>query len=121
MNIASLLQIINNALNAVRVALEPIPGLLLVCTCSRRPGFSSLITSSEIYADMDQNENDDVLKAFIFNVINRIKENLQDDGVCFVAIPPNELKLTLTGGNAGGPIVLTGTNINYIFTYAIIR
>lgn len=47
--------------------------------------------------------------------------NIQDDGVCFVAIPPGELKFQLVGGNAGGPLVLDGQNINYVFTWAIIR
>lgn len=121
MNISSLIQIINNALERVKTKLTQIPGLFLVCTCSRRPGFSSLIASSKIYADMDQNEYDDVVKAFVYNLVDKIKRNMQDDGVCFVAIKPNELQLQLTGGNGGGPIVLNGSNKNYVFTWAIIR
>lgn len=65
--------------------------------------------------------NDEIVKEFTFNLINRIKMNIQDDGVCFVAIPPGELKFQLVGGNAGGPLVLDGQNINYVFTWAIIR
>lgn len=123
MNISSLIQIITNALDKVRTVLAPIPGLLLVCTCSRRPGFSSLLTSAKVYSDMEyaNNEFDDVVKEFVYNVVNRIKENIQDDGVCFIAIPPNQLKLQLAGGNGGGPVLLDGTNKNYVFTWAIIR
>ena len=68
-----------------------------------------------------QNDNDDIIKAFVFNVVNSIKKNIQDDGVCFVVIPPNELVVSLVGGNVGGPIVLTGSNVNYVFAWAIIK
>ena len=122
MNISSLMSLITNALDKTRVALQKIPGIFLICTCSRRPGFSSILTSAKVYADMNYVENnDEIVKEFTFNLINRIKMNIQDDGVCFVAIPPGELKFQLVVGNAGGPLVLDGQNINYVFTWAIIR
>ena len=101
--------------------LQQIPAILLICTCTRRPGFSATITSAKVYADMNENENDEIVKQFVYNVIEKIKNNLHDDGVCFVVIPPGELRVQLTGGNAGGPISLDGQNKNYVFAYAIIR
>ena len=121
MNISSLIEIVNRSLDKVKVGLQHIPAVLLICTCIRRPGFSSIITSAKIYADMFENENDEIVKAFVFNVVDKIKRNLQDDGVCFIAIPPGNLKVQLVGGNAGGPIALKGSNINFIFTWGIIR
>lgn len=123
MNITSLLNIVSGAMNKARTILVQIPGILLICTCSRRPGFSSILASAKIYADMKyaQNENDEIVKKFVFNVIDRIKKNMQDDGVCLIAIPPNGLILQLVGGNAGGPAVLNGSNVNYVFTWAIMR
>ena len=124
MNLSSVIGTISNMLNTARSWLTPIPGILLVCTSCRRAGFSSLLTSAAIYADMEgitNEEYDDVVKKFVFNVVDKIKRNLQDDGVCFIAIPPNELDFRLVGGNAGGPITLTGKNRNYVFTWAIIR
>lgn len=127
MNIKSVVESVSRAVGVIRTALVPIPGMLLSCTCSRRPGFSSIITSAAIYADMyrdgvrSDNEYDDIVKKFVMNVVDKIKRGLQDDGVCFVAIPPGELKFKLIGGNAGGPILLNGENKNYVFTYAIIR
>ena len=82
---------------------------------------------------MHQNENDDIVKAFVFNVVEKIKMNLQDDGVCFVIIPPGEFKFQLIGANSMGPIILNesptsspekpeaATNNTYVFAYAIIR
>ena len=123
MNITSLISIVNTALDKTRVALQQIPGLMLICTCTRRPGFSSIIASAKAYADMKyvSEENDEIVKEFTYNLINRIKLNIQDDGVCFIAIPPGGLQLQLNGGNAGGPVILTGSNQNYVFTYGIIR
>ena len=123
MNISSLMQIVNGALDRTRIALQKIPGLLMICTCSRRPGFSSILASAKVYSDMNyvQQEYDDIVKKFVYNVVDRIKLNMQDDGVCFIVIPPNELILQLAGGNAGGPVLLTGTNKNYVFTWGITR
>ena len=123
MNISSLISIVNTALDRTRVALRKLPGLFMVCTCSRRPGFSSILTSAKVYADMNyvQEDNDEIVKEFTFNLINRIKENIHDDGVCFVIIPPGAAQFQLNGGNAGGPVILTGSNKNYAFCWAIIR
>jgi hypothetical protein len=123
MNISSLITIVNTALDATRVALQQIPSLLLISTSSRRPGFSSIIASAKVYADMKyvSEDNDEIVKEFTYNLINRIKLNIQDDGVCFIAIPPGGLRLQLNGANALGPAVLTGSNKNYVFTYGIIR
>lgn len=121
MNISSVISTVTSVMDKVRTKLAQIPGLLMICTCSRRPGFSSIIASAKIYSDMQQNENDEIVKKFVFNVVDRIKRNIQDDGVCFVAIPPYGLSLKLVGGNAGGPIILEGGNTNYVFTWAIIR
>lgn len=75
-------------------------------------------------------ENDEIVKKFVYNVINRIKMNIQDDGVCFVIIPPGEMKFQLVGANAMGPIILnespadsskSPSNNNFVFVWAIIR
>ena len=123
MNISLLISILNAAIDKTRVALQKIPGTLLLATCSRRPGFSSILSSAKAYADMNyvQEENEEIVKEFTFNLINRIKENIHDDGVCFVIIPPGSAQFQLNGGNAGGPAVLTGSNTNYAFCWAIIR
>ena len=122
MNISSIIQTISSAIDSVRNVLAPIPGLFLICTCTRRPGFSSIITSAKIYADMNQNENDEIVKKFVMNVVDKIKKNIHDDGVCFVIMPPGSLAFQLIGSNAGGPIVFSETqNLNFVFAWAIIR
>lgn len=121
MNISDVLEAVDGIFDKTRKALEPIPATMLLATAARRPGFSETITSAEISADMVQNEYDDTVKAFICNVVDKIKTNMQDDSVCFIAIPPNELKFKLMGANAMGPFVLDGTNTNFVFIMAIIR
>lgn len=123
MGISGLISIISEGLERVRIKLQQIPAILLLCTCTRRSGLSSIIMSAKIYADMNyaQNENDEIVKQFVFNVIDKIKQNIHDDGVCFVIIPPGELRVELSGGNAGGPVVLDGSNTNFVFAWGIIR
>ena len=130
MKLAGLAQIISSAMDSIRNFLVPIPSILMLCTCNRRPGFSSILASAKVYAGMNQNDNDEIVKKFVLNVIDKIKSNLQDDGVCFVIIPPGELQFQLYGSNAGGPIVMTQdarnsetlpSNPNFVFAYGIIR
>ena len=132
MNISSVIQTVSSAIDSVRGALAPIPGTLMLCTCARRPGFSSILTSAKIYADMHQNENDEILKKFVMNVVDKLKNNLHDDAACWVVIPPGALKFILTGSNAMGPVVfrdaknpdpydLTISNGHFIIAYGIIR
>ena len=131
MNISALMSLVTRALGRIRIPLFKFPGIFLICTCARRPGFSSTLTSAKVYADMNYVENnDEVVKEFTFNLINRIKMNIQDDGICFVIIPPGEMKFQLAGGNAGGSIILNESpadskkvpsNNNFIFSWAIIR
>ena len=77
MNIVNLIQVITGAIENIRSFLAPIPAILLQCTCSRRPGFSAILTSAKIYADMKQTENDDIVRKFVFNVIDKIKKKRQ--------------------------------------------
>ena len=130
MILSTLIHTLSNVIDSTRSFLAPIPGALLLCTCSRRPGFSSILTSAKVYADMNQNENDEIVKRFVYNVIDKIKMNIQDDGVCLIAIPPGALRFNLIGANAMGPIVLnedpkdsneTPSNRNFTFMWGIIR
>lgn len=130
MNLNGLIQVVSSSLDAVRGFLAPIPAFLMLCTATRRPGFLSTLTSAKIYADMNLESNDDIVKAFVYNVVDKFKQNLQDDSVCFIAIPPGELKFELIGGNAGGPIVLNEnpansneapSNATFVFALGIIR
>ena len=113
-NISNISQMLSTALDGVRQKLVSIPGIMLQCTCCRRPGFSSIVTSAKIYADMRETDNDEIVKSFTYNMVNKIKENIQEDGVAFIAIKPNDIQFQLTGGNAGGPITLVGSNKNCV-------
>ena len=124
MKLADLTQIVSSAMDSIRNFLAPIPSILLLCTCNRRPGFSSILASSKVQVDGE------IVRKFVLNVIDKIKSNLQDDGVCFIIIPPGELQFQLYGSNAGGPIVMTQdarnsemlpSNPNFVFAYGIIR
>ncbi len=130
MNFSSVIQSISSALNVARIKLQPIPGLLMLCTSGRRPGLSSILASAKIFSEMNESEFDDVLKKFIYNLVDKIKLGIQDDAVCLIVIPPGELKYTLTGGNVFGPVILNEnpmdatklpSNPNYVVCWGIIR
>ena len=126
-NITTVVQTLANLVELTRSRVRKIPGLLLMSTASRRPGFSSILTSAKIYTDMLKDgvrsdyDFDSVLKNFVLNVVDKLKRGLQDDGVCLIAIPPEELQFRIPSGNVGGESTLEGSNTNYVFVYGIIR
>lgn len=128
MSISTILDALSDAFDSVRGILVPIPGILMLCTAMRRPGLSAILISAKIYADMHQNENDDIVKKFVLNVVDKIKTEIQDNGVCFVIIPPGELKFMLFGSNALGPVIFKDSqgssifkNLNYVVGWGIMR
>lgn len=134
MNFTSVIHAILTPLEHVRKVLIPIPAILLLCTSNRRPGFSSILASAKIYADMHEVEGNDachnVVKQFVYNVVDKFKQVLHDDAVCFIIIPPGEMKYELIGANAMGPIIFKKdesspdgslSNKDYIFAWGIIR
>lgn len=128
MSISTILDALSGAFDSARGILAPIPGILMLCTAMRRPGLSAILISAKIYADMHQNENDDIVKKFVLNVVDKIKTEIQDNGVCFVIIPPGELKFMLFGSNALGPVIFKDSqgssifkNLNYVVGWGIMR
>ena len=46
--------------------------------------------------------------------VEEIINAIRDDGQIQISIPPGAIQFTGSGSNAGGPVVVVGTNINFI-------
>lgn len=120
--ISEIINAVSGLLGEARAPLLPIPGILLKCTAMHRPGLSAAIAASHTFSSLGkENNGDDILKRFIFNFVETLKTNMQDDGVCNIAFPPGSFLFRLEGVNGGGPVVLIGTNKNYVLGWGIIR
>ena len=122
LGITEVINAISGLLGEARGPLIPIPGILLKCTAMRRPGISAAVAAARAFSNQIKgNFEDDTLKRFIFTFVETLKTNMQDDGVCNIAFPPGSFLFRLEGVNGGGPVVLIGTNKNYVLGWGIIR
>lgn len=130
MNIKALLETVNSALDAARKPVTAMAALLVYATAIQRPGISKIKITSEIISDNatlgintgqmpDGTEN--VVNEFVANVVEKVVDTLKDDAMVECVIPIGALVVEANGGNAGGPVVAIGSNINNAKGYGIIR
>lgn len=130
MNIKSLIEAVNTALDAARKPVTAMAAFLIYATAVQRPGISKIKITSEIISDNttlgintgqmpDGTEN--VVNEFVSNVVEKVVDTLKDDAMVECVIPIGSVVVQANGGNAGGPVVAVGTNINNAKGYGVIR
>lgn len=130
MNIKNLIELVNGALEAARKPATQIAAFLIYATAVQRPGVSKLKISSEIIADnatlgintgQMPDGTDNIVNEFVYNVVEKVIDTLKYDAMVECVIPTGSIVVEAEGGNAGGPIVAIGTNINNAKGYGVIR
>lgn len=122
MNIRSICNTINRVIDSARNALSPIPALLLVCSAIKRPGLSAMVVASNIISrqyeagapsgplpDGSRSISEAMERIRVEEMIKAIKSDMEVE----VGIPIGGIQITGTGSNAGGPVTITGFNINF--------
>lgn len=130
MNITSLIELTNKAMEAARKPATKIAALLVYSTAVQRPGVSKIKITSEVISDnaalgintgQMPDGTDNVVNEFVYNVVEKVIDNLKDDALVECVIPSGSLIVEANGANAGGPVVAVGTNINNAKGYGVIR
>lgn len=112
---------LNKAIQTARTPIATIPSALIASSVINRPGLSAMMITSNIIrrqseagapvgpaADGSENIAEAMERIRVEEIIKAIKL----DGRVQVAIPIGAIQITGTGANAGGPVVITGTNTN---------
>lgn len=130
MNLNSLIQSVNTALDTARKPINAVSAYLLSVTAPMRPGISKIKITSEVIADNGNlgintgqmpDGTDNVVNEFVYNVVEKVIDSLKDDAVVECVIPAGSVIVQATGANAGGPVEAVGTNINNAKGYGVIR
>lgn len=111
----SLMEILSSA----RFPAQTPPVVPLYCEEQIRPGLSATALSSKIISrlpdigiptdDMpDGSEN--INNKFVRLVCEEVVKAIKEDGVVMCGLPTGVFQITGTGGNAGGPVQITGFN-----------
>lgn len=120
MNISSVVEAITKTMDGVKIPANILPPLLLKCTSLMRPGLSAYKIASRIIQnnkalDIPTGPNEDgsenLINAYTYNVVKEIVNAIKNEATVQVAVPANSLLVEAKGGNAGGPIVVVGSNL----------
>lgn len=129
-NLDKITSIINTAINSMKTPAETLPAFLLYCVSIKRPGLSpSKITSKIISGNGDlgiptganPDGSPNLINQYTYNIVKNVVDAIKEDGVVQVAIPAGSIMIQANGGNAGGPVVCTGSNIMTTIAKGIIR
>lgn len=120
MNISSVVEAISKTMDGVKIPASILPPMLLKCTSLMRSGLSAYKIASRVIQNnkalgIPTGENADgsenLINAFTYNFAKEFVNAIKNEATVQVAVPASSLLIEANGGNAGGPIVVTGTNL----------
>lgn len=94
---------------------------MLLCEIMNRPGLSAISLTSAIiarlpeagiYTGTGKDGKENMVNQFVKIVSEELIKEIHDNAVVQGAIEMGQITITGEGGNAGGPVVITGRNIN---------
>lgn len=106
-------------LQNARIPEQGVPAIPLYCEEQMRPGLSATTIASKIISRLpdigipngvnpDGSEN--VVNKFVKLICEEFVNAIKDDSVVMASVNMGEIQITGTGGNAGGPVQVTGFN-----------
>lgn len=120
MSITTVVNKITNVMDTGKIGGKQLPPPLLKCVALKRTGLSAYKTTAKIIENnkklgIETGPNPDgsqnKINQYTYNVVKEVFKALKEDAMVDVAIPQFSLLVETTGGNAGGPVICTGTNI----------
>lgn len=120
MDIESVVETINTALDSADIEASTVPPFLLKCSSMDRSGLSAYKIATKV---IEQNKlvgiptepnpdgSDNLINLYTYNIVKAIVDALQNDASVQVAIPMESLMIQGNGANAGGAVTIIGTNI----------
>ena len=124
MGIQQICQTITNFFKNVRPPFPQLSRLLLVCSMIRRPGLSTIQSTSNIVKDLNKlgiptgpmpDGSANLTVGFVFASTKEIYRGLKEDASVQVSLQPGTLSSIGYGANAGGPITIISNSINAPF------
>lgn len=121
---------IEKTINKIPSPAQVLPDELLLCTAIRRPGLSAYKIASEaitnnhalgIPTEPNEDGSPNLINQYTYNIVKCIVDGIKNDAVVQAALPAGSLMIQATGGNAGGPVTVQGTNIKSSKVKGLVR
>lgn len=112
-----------------RAPFQAISGLIMVCSLAKRPGLSAILSTARIINEINKNGintgpmedgSPNQLDIVVHEITKEIYRALREDANIQTAMGPGSFTTLGQGANAGGPVVITSTIINYAKGVAMI-
>ena len=119
-NITNIVNRMTERMDSIKTPAPSIPPTLLKCLSLQRAGLSPYKIAAKIIennkklgipTEPNPDGSENVINQYTYNITKCIVEAIQEDAKVSVAIPMQSLLIQTMGGNAGGPVVCTGTNL----------
>lgn len=130
MSLINIIGSITDTLNTIKTPATSIPPFILAMGGQFRSGISASMVAAKIIqrqseagapygpsADGSANIAEAMERIRVEEIINALKFDAQVQ----IAIPPGNISITASGANAGGPVVVQGTNTTVVNGYGIIQ
>ena len=119
MNLLTIASSLQKMIEAIRLPIPIIPAIMIICSVIKRPGLSAIMTASNAIAGQSEfnapigdlpDGTPNMMNAMMYKLTQCIYKDITRNGVVQIAIPIGGIQVTVTGANAGGPIVAKGKN-----------
>lgn len=130
MGIEQICKTISKFFDNTRPPFPQLSRLLLVCSMIRRPGLSVIQSVANITKDLNKlgiptgvmpDGSANLTIGFTYANTNEIYRAMKNDASIQVGAQPGSMMITAFGGNAGGPIVVNGTNTSTGMLYGNLK
>lgn len=104
-----------------RSAAATIPAIVMLCSLAKRPGLSTIVSVMNILQNFKKSGipteplpsgEQNLYVQMTIHIVDEIYRALREDANIQGAGAPGAFSIIAKGGNAGGPIVVEGSNIN---------
>lgn len=130
MDITSILNTITDTIDSVKTPATSVPPFILALGGRFRSGISPSIVAAKIIQRQSEagapygpsaDGSANIAEAMERIRVEEIVKALKFDAQVQISIPPGGISITATGANAGGPVVVQGTNSTIVNGYGIIQ
>ena len=122
-SIMSICDLVTSAIETVRIPATLLPAPIVYAGSVSKPGISPMMVASKIISRQQEagapygpmpDGSANVAEAMEVIRVEEIMKAIHDDAQIQISIPPGGVIVTAAGGNAGGPVTVTGFNTNFV-------
>lgn len=120
--IKTICNLVTQTIESVRIPATILPAAVIYMGSLGKPGISPMLVASKIISRQSEagapygpmaDGTANVAEAMESIRVDEIIKAIRNDGQIQVSFPPGSIQIMGVGANAGGPVSVTGSNINF--------